>query len=104
MPRGLMVSVLGLAILTPMFLAPGAGAQIWTQVTSAVPPGGITELMRAANHAILKNNHGEYFTITMAAGAAEFSETEAPPAAAPRPNMLPDGWFPGAPAISAPPG
>ena len=86
MRRGLAASLLALALL-----APDANAQIRTEVTSTEAPGGIVELFLSAGRAILKNNHRQYFTVTMEAGAAKFTETDAPPAAGLRPGMLPDG-------------
>lgn len=84
--RGLAASLIAL-----LLLAPEANAQIRTDVISAKPPGGITQLLLIAGRATLKNNHRQYFTITMDAGTAEFTETDAPPAEPRRPDMLPDG-------------
>lgn len=84
--RGLTASLIAL-----LLLAPAANAQIRTEVIAAKPPGGITALMVTGRRAILRNNHRQYFTITMEAGAAEFDEIDAPTAQSRRPDMLPDG-------------
>ncbi len=84
--RGLAASLIAL-----LLLAPAANAQIRTEVIAAKPPGGITALMVTGRRAILRNNHRQYFTITMEVGAAEFDEIDAPTAQPRRPDMLPDG-------------
>ena len=47
--------------------------------------------MLNAGRVTLKNNHRQNYSASMEAGAPRFTETDEPPAAAPRPNMLPDG-------------
>ena len=83
--RGLATSLTVLLLLTEInlaqaLLAPAANAQIRTEAIAAKPPGGIAALMLIAGRATLKNNHRQYFTITLEAGAAEFDKTDAAPA------------------------
>jgi len=82
---------LAVSILALLLLSQAANAQIRTEVIAAKPPGGITQLMLTGGRATLRNNHRQYYTVTLAAGAAEFGETDAPPTQPRRPNMLPDG-------------
>jgi hypothetical protein len=86
--RATAVSLIALVLA---LLAPAANAQIRTEVITAKPPGGISALMLIGARATLKNNHRQYFTVTIEAGAAEFDEIDAPPAQPRRTNMLPDG-------------